>query len=263
MIKSLDHILIHTATAENTLDEIEKVFGIKAYIPLTQYGYFRSAMLCFGNVDIEIVEMGEKRGFEPYLYGLAFEPLHPSWETIDALQTRAIPHTLPLKVHAKNGDISFSWSIITLGDLLDDGAKVPYGTNWMFGNNFYSHMMSRFFSTLMKSDALSKASTKDVGESSLFFCEYHDMPQKHRDEARTAFIQNGGKYDLAGVENVMIEKKPNNTSWEKLGTPLSKDSVLFEFMESDKNRLNHIRLKSKKPYDNKEITIGNVRFVIS
>ncbi len=54
MIKSIDHILIQTATPEKTLDEIEKAFGIKAYIPLTQFSYFRSALLCFGNVTSKL-----------------------------------------------------------------------------------------------------------------------------------------------------------------------------------------------------------------
>jgi len=39
MIERIDHILIHTSRPEKTLDEIEKAFGIKTYIPLTQYSY--------------------------------------------------------------------------------------------------------------------------------------------------------------------------------------------------------------------------------
>ncbi len=257
MIDRIDHILIHTATPEETLDEIEKAFGIEAYIPLTQYGFFRSAMLCFGNVDIEVVEMGEKKGFEPYLYGVAFEPSKPSWETIDALQTQAIPHSLPVRIYTE----TFSWTSISLGGFLDHEMKMPYGTNWMFGNNFYAHMMSRLFSTLMKSDAISKASGKDKGEASLFFCEFHDMPED-RAKAKEAFLQDGGKYGLVRVESIMIEKKPDNNAWKKLGSPASKESVSFEFMESDKNRLHAIRLKAKESYHDRVIMIGDVKFVI-
>lgn len=262
MIKSIDHILIHTPTPEKTLDEIEKVFGIEAYVPLTQYSYFRSAMLCFGNVDIEIVEMGEKKGFEPYFYGVAFEPEKSSWETVDALQTCTIAHTLPVRVHAEANNVSFSWTSISLGGFLDNIIKVPYGTNWMFGNNLYTHMMSRLFSTLMKSDTISKASVKDPGEASLFFCEYHDIAQENRAKVREIFLQNGGTYALTGVEAIMIEKEPNNRSWKKLGAPISKDSAVLAFMESDKNRLNHIRLTSRNSYYDKVIMIGDVKFVI-
>lgn len=257
MIERIDHILIHTATPEKTLAEMEKAFGIKAYIPLTQYGFFRSAMLCFGNVDIEIVEMGDKKGFEPYLYGVAFAPSTSSWNTIDALQTQAILHSLPVRIYAE----SFSWTSISLGGFLDHEMKVPYGTNWMFGNNFYAHMMSRLFSTLMKSDTISKASGKDKGEASLFFCEFHDFPED-RAKAKKAFLQDGGKYGLAGVESIMIEKEPDNRLWEKLGAPISKDSAILAFTQSDKNRLNHIRLTSRNSYYDKEIMIGDVKFVI-
>jgi len=261
MIKSVDHILIHTAAAENTLDEIEKAFGIKAYIPLTHYSYFRSAMLCFGNVDIEIVEIGDKKGFEPYLYGVAFEPNKTTWKMIDELQMHALAHTLPLTVHAEENGTKFSWTVISLSGLLDNVAKVPYGTNWMFGNNLYAHMMSNLFSTLMKSAAISKASTKDTGEASIFFCEFDNLLEE-RTKRREIFLHNGGKYGLKGVESIAIEKESNNNVWEKLGSPISKDSVKLEFIESEKNRLHSIILNADKTYNNKEIMIGDVKFVI-
>ena len=261
MIKSVDHILIHTATPEKTLDEMEKAFGIKAYIPLTQYSYFRSAMLCFGNIEIEIIEMGDKKDFEPYLFGVALEPSKSTWEIVNALQTHTIEHTLPVKIHGEANGEKFSWTIISLSGLLDNVAKMPYGTNWMFGNNFYTHMMSSLFSTLMKSDTISKASVKDTGEASLFFCEFDNLPVQ-RATIRETFLQEGGTYGLKGVESIVIEKELNNSAWEKLGSPISKDSVKLEFIESDKNRLHSIVLNAEKSYDNKEIMIGDVKFVI-
>ena len=261
MIKSVDHILIHTATPEKTLDEIETAFGIKAYIPLTQYSYFRSAMLCFGNVDIEVIEIGEKKDFEPYLYGVAFEPSKSSWETIGALQTQTIAHTLPLTMHATYGGDKFSWTIISLDSLLDNVPKVPYGTSWMFGDNFYAHMMSALFSNMMKSDVISKASTKDTGAASIFFCKYTNLPSG-REESRETFIKDSGKYGLKGIESIMIEKEKSNTSWERLGSPKDDSSVQLAFKESNKNRLHSIVLQAEKNYDNKEIMIGDVRFVI-
>ncbi len=204
--------------------------------------------------NIEVVEIGEKKDFEPYLYGVAFEPSQSSWETIDTLQTQTIAHTLPLSIDATYNDAKFSWTIISLEGLLDDVPKVPYGTSWMFGDNFYGHMMSSLFSTLMKSDAISKASTKDTGDASIFFCEYRDLPSG-RKELKEAFIEDGGKYGLVGVESIMIEKKLDNNAWQKLGSPVSKESVAFEFIESDKNKLHSIRLKARESYHDRVIMI--------
>ena len=261
MIKSVDHILIHSATPEKTLSEIEKAFGIKAYIPLTQYGFFRSAMLCFGNVDIEVVEMGTKKDFKPYLYGIAFEPSTSSWETIDTLQTHTVAHTLPIKIDAEANDTKFSWTSISLGGFLDNEMKMPYGTNWMFGNNIYGHIISNLFSTLMKSNTISKVSGKDKGDASLFFCEFHDLPE-NRAKAKEAFLQDGGKYGLSGIESIMIEKESSNTAWERLGIPKDESSVQLKFIESDKNRLHSIVLHAEETYGNKEIVIGDVKFIV-
>lgn len=253
MIKRIDHILIHTPTVQKTIKEFEKVFGIEAVGPLKHYTYFSSGMFDFGNVAIEIVQMGEKKDFEPYLYGVAFEPEVSSWETIDKLDKKSIPHTLPLLAKADN---NLSWTTISMSGLLDNPALIPYGNKGAVGNNFLTHMMAKFFSKLMEVKFIAQSMVKDIGKSSVFFCEYHDIPKI---ESRS-LKEEENPYGITGVASIMIEKKEDNNTWEILGKPTDKTSVSLEFTASIENRLKHIVLNTTRDYNDKDIMIGDVKF---
>ena len=90
MIKNIDHILIQTPNATETLQEIEDTFGLKAFVPVTHYGYFTSAIVRFGNTDIEVVELGDKKDFKPYLYGIALASTKPCWGLLADLNKKNI-----------------------------------------------------------------------------------------------------------------------------------------------------------------------------
>jgi len=259
MIKNIDHILIHTPNATETLQKIEKIFGLKASVPITHYGYFSSAIVRFGNTDIEVVELGDKKDFKPYLYGLALASTKTCWELLADLNIENIEHTLPLTIKPKHN--ALSWTSVTLKEGLDNPMPIAYG---LYTQNFFTQSMSKFFGWLMAKDSIAKAITKNVGKSALFFVEYHNDIEALRKESTHDFLvtQNGGKYNLLNVESITIEKTKDNTLWGKLAQPSDTHSPKLRFSEGNENKLQHIVLNTKETYNDKEIVIGDVRFII-
>jgi len=259
MIKNIDHILIHTPNATETLQEIEKTFGLKVSVPVTHYGYFSSAIVRFGNTDIEVVELSDKKDFKPYLYGLALDSSKTCWELLSDLNKDNIEHTLPLTIKHKYS--ALSWTSVTLKEGLDNPMPIAYG---LYTQNFFTQNMSKFFGWLMSKDSIAKVMTKNVGESALFFVEFHNDIEALRKECTEDFLvtQNGGKYNLLNVESIAIEKTKDNTLWDKLSQPSDTHSPKLTFSESKKNKLKHIVLNAKETYNDKEVMIGDVRFII-
>ena len=255
MIKKIDHLIILTPDPYETSKQIEEAFGLVAP-PVMEFGMFVSAMFTFGNVNIEVLKLGDKQSFKPYLYGIAFEPNKEPWELLDDLKQANIEHTLPIKQSTQ----MVSWTNIMLKGLLDKEMPSSYG---MQKNTTFSRYLAKFFEKLMGFDFVVKALMKDVGESMVFFCSYDERIKAYQAYSQKVFSAfDGGTYGLKGVESIIIEKEKSNTAWERLGTPQDEASVQLAFIESDKNRLHSIVLNAEKPYDNKEIMIGDVKFVI-
>jgi len=259
MIKTIDHILIHTPNATETLQEIEKTFGLKASVPVTHYGYFSSAIVDFGNTDIEVVELGDKQDFKPYLYGLALASSKTCWELLADLNKDNIEHTLPLTIKHKHS--ALSWTSVTLKEGLDNPMPITYG---LYTQNLFTQNISKFFAWIMSKDSIAKFMTKNVGESALFFVEYHNNIEALRKESTHDFLvtQNGGKYNLLNVESISIEQTKESTLWDKLGQPNDTHSPKLTFIESKKNKLQHIVLNAKETHHDKEIMIGDVKFIV-
>ena len=259
MVENIDHILIHASNVMATLQEIEDTFELKASVSLAHYGYFSSAIVRFGNTDIEIVELGDKKDFKPYLYGLALASSKTCWDLLADLNKENIAHTLPLTIKSKYSTLS--WTSVTLKEGLDNPMATAYG---LYTQNFFTQSMSKFFGWLMSKDSIAKAMTKNVGESALFFVEFHNDIEALRKECTEDFLvtQNGGKYNLLNVESIAIEKTKGNTLWEKLGQPSDTHSPKLTFTESKKNKLKHIVLNAKETHRDREIMIGDVRFII-
>jgi hypothetical protein len=242
MIKSIDHIIIHTPDAKQTLQEIEEAFGLKAYVPITDYGYFTSAIVRFGNTDIELLEMGDKKDFKPYLYGLALEGHKEPWALLEDLNAQKIAHTLPFTTRPKNSFLS--WTTLSLKGLLDNPTPTAYGLS---SKNFFTTKIAKFFDWLFSKDAIAKAMIKDIGESAVFFVNYHDDFKKPQMDIETL-----------SINAIMIERISSNDKWEMLGQPSDGGSPKLAFIESDKNRLSHIVLNSDKEG---ALFIGDVKFV--
>ncbi|MBA1420586.1 MAG: hypothetical protein FAF03_06935 [Epsilonproteobacteria bacterium] len=255
MIKRIDHIIILTPNPYQTSKEIEEAFGLVAP-SIMEFGMFSSAMFTFGNVNIEVLKLGDKQSFKPYLYGVAFEANKQPWELLEDLKQANIEHTLPIKQSTQ----MVSWTNVMLKGLLDKEMPSSYG---MQKNTTFNRYLAKFFEKLMGFDFVVKSLMKDVGESMVFFCSYDERIKAYQEYSQKVFSAfSGGRYGLKGVESIIIEKEKSNTSWERLGTPQDEDSVQSEFIESDKNRLHSIVLDAEKSHDNKEIMISDVKFII-
>jgi len=255
MIKRVDHIIIRTPDPRKTSKEIEAKFGLVAP-PVMEFELFASVMFTFGNVNIELLKMGEETDFEPYLYGVAFESHRESWELLGGLKQRNIEHTLPITQKTE----MISWTNIMLKGLLDNVMPSSYG---MYSDNKFNRAMSHFFEKLMGFNFVAKALMKDVGDALIFFCEYDKRIDEYNEYAQKVFSAfDGGIYGIKGVESLVIQKSKENENWAKIGEPSDESSVQFKFVESDKNKLDHIMLYADKTYGNKEIMIGNVKFLI-
>ena len=255
MIKRIDHIIILTSTPYETSKEIEEAFGLVAP-PIMELGMFSSTMFTFGNVNIEVLKLGDKQSFKPYLYGMAFEANKEPWELLEDLKQANIEHTLPIKQFTE----MVSWTNVMLKGLLDSVMPSSYG---MHKETTFNRLLSKFFEKLMGLDFVVKAVMKDVGESMIFFCTYDERIKEYQEYSQKVFSAfNGGKYTLKGVESIVIEKEKSNTLWKSLGITTDENSVKFKFIDSNKNRLHSIVLNAEKTYNNKEIMIGDVKFVI-
>lgn len=255
MIKKVDHIIIHTPDPYQTSKEIEEIFGLVAP-PVMEFGMFSSAMFTFGNINIEVLKLGDKKDFKPYLYGMAFEAHKESWELLDDLKQHNIEHTLPIKQETE----MVSWTNTMLKGLLDNVMPSSYG---IYSNTRFNRVLSRFFGKLMGLDFVVKFLMKDVGDSLIFFCEYDKRIKEYNEYSQKVFSAfKGGTYGLIGVDSIAIEKIKENENWEEIGKPSDESSVKLVFEESNKNRLDHIVLNAKKVYGNEVVMIGNVKFVI-
>ena len=255
MIQRVDHIIILTPDPYETSKQIEEAFGLLAP-PVKEFGMFASTMFTFGNVNIEVIKLGDKQSFKPYLYGVAFEPNKEPWELLEDLKVSDIEHTLPIKQVTQ----MVSWTNVMLKGLLDKEIPSSYG---MQKNNTFNRYLAKFFEKLMGLNFVVKALMKDVGESMIFFCTYDERIKAYQEYSQKVFSAfAGGTYGLKGVESIIIENEKSNTAWERLGMPKDDSSVQLAFIESDKNRLHSIILHAEKSYDNKEIMIGDVKFVI-
>lgn len=255
MIKRVDHIIIRTPDPYQTSKEIEKAFGLVAP-PVMDFGVFASAMLTFGNVNIEVLRLGDKTDFEPYLYGVAFEAHKKSWALLDDLKQRNIEHTLPIKQETQ----MVSWTNTMLKGLLDNVMPSNYG---IYSDNRFNRGLSSFFSKLMGLDFVVKSLIKDVGDALIFFCEYDERIKEYQEYSQKVFSAfKGGTYGLKGVDAIVIEKTKENENWEKIGEPSDENSVKLVFEDGAINKLDSIILNAKQIYDNKVIMIGEVRFSI-
>ena len=255
MIKRIDHIIIRTPNPYQTSKEIEEAFGLVAP-PVMEFGMFSSAMFTFGNINIEVLRLGDEKDFKSYLYGMAFEPHKEPWALLEDLNKRHIDHTIPMRQETE----MISWTNTMLKGLLDNLIPSSYGN---YANNSFNRLLSKLFEKLMGLDFVVKALMKDVGDSMIFFCSYDEKIKAYQDYSQKVFSAfHGGKYSLKGVENIVIEKVKSNSTWEKLGNPSNASSAQFKFVESERNRLDHIILNAEETYDNKEIMIGDVKFVI-
>jgi len=255
MIKRVDHIIIRTPDPRKTSKEIETIFGLVAP-PMMEYELFASVMFAFGNVNIELLKMGDETDFEPYLYGVAFESHKESWELLADLKQRNIEHTLPITQKTE----MISWTNIMLKGLLDNVMPSSYG---MYSDNKFNRAMSRFFEKLMGFNFVAKALMKDVGDALIFFCEYDERIDEYNEYAQKVFFASkGGTYGIKGVESIVIQKSEENENWAKIGEPNDADSVKLLFEESDANKLEHIVLNAQTLYGDKVVMIGNVKFVI-
>ena len=83
--------------------------------------------------------------------------------------------------------------------------RIAYGR---YTQNFFTQSISKFFAWLMFKDFISKSMTENVGESALFFVEFHNDIEDLCKESIEDFLvtQNGGKYNLLNVESIVIEK---------------------------------------------------------
>jgi len=255
MIKRVDHIIIRTPDPRKTSKEIEEIFGLVAP-PVIEYELFSSTMFTLGNVNIELLKMGNETDFEPYLYGIAFESHKESWELLSDLKQRNIEYTLPIKQKTE----MISWTNIMLKGLLDNVMPSSYG---MYGDNKFNRVMSRFFTKLMGFDFVAKALMKDVGDALIFFCEYGERIDEYNEYAQKVFSAfKGGTYGIKGVDSIVIQKSKENENWEKIGEPSDTNSVKLLFEESDANKLEHIVLNAQTLYGDEVVVIGNVKFLI-
>ena len=255
MIQRIDHIIILTPDPYETSKQIEEAFGLVSP-PVMEFEMFSSAMFTFGNVNIEVLKLGDKQSFKPYLYGVAFEANKQPWELLEDLKQANIEHTLPIKQSTQ----MVSWTNVMLKGLLDKEMPSSYGIQ---KNTTFNRYLAKFFEKLMGFDFVVKSLMKDVGESMVFFCSYDERIKAYQEYSQKVFSAlSGGRYRFKGVESIIIEKEKSNTSWERLGSPKDDSSVQLAFKESNKNRLHSIVLQAEKNYDNKEIMIGDVRFII-
>ncbi len=179
MIQKIDHLIILTPDPYETSKQIEEAFGLVAP-PVMEFGMFASAMFTFGNVNIEVLKLGDKQSFKPYLYGMAFEPNKEPWELLEDLEQANIEHTLPIKQSTQ----MVSWTNIMLKGLLDKEMPSSYG---MQKSTTFNRYLAKFFEKLMGFDFVVKSLIKDVGESMIFFCSYDERIKAYQEYSQKVF----------------------------------------------------------------------------
>lgn len=260
LINKIDHIIVHAQNPESFMQEMENTFGIQAYRPVVNFGYFSSGIIRFGNLEIEILGLGVKKDFQPYWYGIAFESVKPHWQTIEDLQTEKLAHTLPIFTEVNVENKTYAWRVILLKGLLDNSIPILCGIGFFFANNVVTKTLSKITDKLMRMQWLRELTSKDAGSAMALFCHYHFDVQTLRNKEDTVFKQQGGGvFGIQKITHVVIGKTKNNQSWSKLGIPLNKNSAGLKFVESKVNKIQYIVMQANQ---NKKIVIGNVTFIL-
>lgn len=263
MIKAIDHIIILAPTPQETIEEIETTFGIKACVPLQDYGLFQSGIIRLGNLDIEVMGFGREKDFSPYFLGIALEAESSKWKTMSELNARNIKHTLPILIRLGLGKPVIGWDMIFLKGLLDNPIPAPYGKGFAVGNNWFGKAAAKLMLVVIGVFFILRKSEFNYGESSmLFFCNYYyDIYENYRNEATRQFQRlDGGKLKVGRVSNVVIEKTPDNKNWSALGLVGSHHSTQLSFVNGSANQIRALILTTTKKECECKFYIGDAYF---
>jgi hypothetical protein len=120
VVKQLDHVIARVDDARALFSLLTETFGLPVAWPLASYPAFESGGVALGNLYLEIMQLGRRRG--PSNAGrfcaVAFES--PGIErVVDELSKRGVPHTpaAPYVERGEGGARTKLWTNVVLGRL--------------------------------------------------------------------------------------------------------------------------------------------------
>jgi hypothetical protein len=234
LVRRLDHVIIrvHDPYYRKLHDIFSEAFDLPESWPVNEQPGFRSGGIFAGNVDFEILHVGEaglpsdSGGTEAHLYGTVFEAAG-DFDDLDkdlaTLAERGIPY-VPSPYVRRQGDRAETWWMnVFLGDLLGS-------TPWMKVFFTYKRVLSDslWLQLASKGTGSSPAGAKFLfdkvyPEGTVFLVKYNpvwrdiDAERKSRMEALQS--REGGSLGLVGVQSVELGLEDFDRqlrSWTKL-----------------------------------------------
>jgi hypothetical protein len=219
LIRGIDRVLIHTQDVERVFGRFRYEFGLPVAWPITDRGLLVSGGLHAGNMMIEIGRFAGCGIPGTWLYGLGLAPWLPTWETLNGLASRRVPHAPPVTLHYEE-PIATRSTFTFLRNLLDGQPITPFWLGRRLGGDTRIGRGLAALSTWMAgTEAGSMTFSKLLGSSVVFLCENHiDRRQERLAElsANWQRTQQSRPYGIIGIAAVDVEISTNLADWGKL-----------------------------------------------
>jgi hypothetical protein len=234
LVRRLDHVIIrvHDPYYQKLHAMLAKTFGLPESWPVNEEPGFRSGGIFAGNVDLEILHVGEdgplanSGGPEARLYGTVFEAAG-AFDDLDrdlaALAERDIPY-IPSPYVGRKGDRTETWWMnIFLGELLGS-------TAWMRVFFTYKKVLSDslWLQLAAKGTGNNPAGAKFLFDrvypnGTVFLVKYNptwrDIDAERQARAEVLQAREGGSLGLVGVKSVELgleDFESQRLSWDQL-----------------------------------------------
>jgi hypothetical protein len=166
---TLDHLIIRSATPEETLAQLAGRAGAPVLTEVEEVRGMASGIVRAGAVDIEVLRLGADLAERPNGYGLGFVADRPLDEAIAELRSLGFGTSVAPRVTAGSGAERRSWRATQVHGLLPDPFPVPVSTK---RPGFADRVGEALAGAMTRIPALARAATRRAGGSMVVVTEY-------------------------------------------------------------------------------------------
>jgi hypothetical protein len=236
----LDHLIIRSATPEQTLAQLVEQGGMPVLVGVEPVGGLASGLVRAGAVDIEVLRLGEDPPPRPQGYGLGLAAGVPLRDAVARLRADGMPTSLAPRVTAGGR----SWRAAQVHGLLPDPFPAPVSSRRPGALERVSETAAGL---LARVPALARTATRHAGGSMVVLTEY-------------GFDVRAWRASVAGgprVVAVELGTAGHRVVWERLAPD---GDVRLRLDDDGPHGIRRVELAGTAPGAATEFRVGDVTF---